>query len=68
MHKLHRYAICFSDDIVYFRLHSNENGYAAYYSNKKLKCYYNNISNINRKGIYVYFNNDYYGYIPKNTI
>jgi len=56
------------DNVVYFRLHGNENGYATDYSNEKLKYYYDNIFNGNKNEIYVYFNNDYYGYAPKNAL
>jgi len=56
------------DNIIYFRLHGDENGYATDYSSNKLKAFYNEIINIKPEKAFIYFNNDYNAMAPKNAL
>jgi len=56
------------DNIVYFRLHGDINGYATDYNKERLEKYYNDIKETNADKIYLYFNNDYNGFAPKNAL
>jgi uncharacterized protein YecE (DUF72 family) len=53
---------------VYIRMHGDVNGYATDYSEERLNELGKNIVQGNYHSVYVYFNNDYHGYAPKNAL
>ncbi|KAA8923049.1 DUF72 domain-containing protein [Thermoplasma sp.] len=55
------------DSIIYVRLHGNVNGYATDYDKDYLMDLAHRIIALNPETVYVYFNNDYGGYAPKNA-
>ncbi len=57
-------------DTAYFRMHGRTNWYAYNYTNEELVNLANIMTNffqIGAKTIYVFFNNDYSGFAPKNA-
>jgi len=56
-------------DFVYIRRHGKEGSYATSYSIDELRNDARRISNYLNAGkdVFIYFNNDYYGYAPKNA-
>ncbi|CAC12119.1 conserved hypothetical protein [Thermoplasma acidophilum] len=56
------------DSVVYVRLHGNVNGYATDYNEEYLTDLAQRIIDVKPQSLYVYFNNDYSGYAPKNAI
>lgn len=79
--KAHSVSICMADwpefiddlpvtsDFVYIRRHGEGGSYATCYSEAQLKNDAKRIKGYMRdkKDIYIYFNNDYHGYAPKNA-
>jgi len=59
-----------TSDFVYIRRHGKEGCYATCYSNAELKRDAKRIRNYlkNRKDVFIYFNNDYHGYAPRNAL
>jgi len=59
-----------TSDFVYLRLHGGEVLYGSSYSDKELKGWTEKIASWGEKGkdIFVYFNNDAYGFAIKNVI
>ncbi|MEM0127559.1 MAG: DUF72 domain-containing protein [Thermoplasmatales archaeon] len=55
-------------DDVYIRMHGNIYGYATDYSEKTLMELATTLIDKNYRVTYVYFNNDYNGYAPKNAL
>ncbi|BAB59615.1 hypothetical protein [Thermoplasma volcanium GSS1] len=55
------------DVIIYMRMHGDTNGYATDYPLEKLKDMLNRIIDLSPDYAYIYFNNDYNGYAPKNA-
>jgi len=57
-------------DFTYLRLHGGEVLYGSYYSDKELKQWAEKIQNWRKKGktLFVYFNNDAYGFSVKNAL
>lgn len=55
-------------DDIYLRLHGPERWYRHDYSDDELKTWVEKIRNSGAKRIWVYFNNDYDGYAPKNAL
>jgi len=74
-------ALCFIDsprweseevvtaDFVYIRMHGSKSLYSSNYSQKELKSLAEKIRDYLKKGldVYVYFNNDAFGFAPKNA-
>ncbi|WP_297214869.1 DUF72 domain-containing protein [Thermoplasma sp.] len=56
------------DSIVYLRLHGDVNGYATDYPDDRLRAFAQKIVDMDPEVVYIYFNNDYNGYAPKNAI
>ena len=59
-----------TSDYVYLRLHGGEVLYGSSYSDKELKDWAGRIENWRAKGktVFVYFNNDAYGFAVKNAL
>jgi uncharacterized protein YecE (DUF72 family) len=59
-----------TSDFVYLRLHGGEVLYGSNYSDKELKGWAGKIENWREKekDIFVYFNNDAYGFAIKNAL
>jgi len=59
-----------TSDFVYLRLHGGEVLYGSNYSDKELKQWAEKVRNWRRKRkiIFVYFNNDAYGFAIKNAL
>ena len=57
-------------DFTYLRLHGGEVLYGSYYSDKELKQWAEKIQNWRKKGktLFVYSNNDAYGFAVKNAL
>jgi uncharacterized protein YecE (DUF72 family) len=57
-------------DFTYLRLHGGEVLYGSYYSDKELKQWAEKIKDWRKKGktLFVYFNNDAYGFSVKNAL
>ncbi len=57
-------------DFTYLRLHGGEVLYGSYYSDKELKQWAEKIKDWRKKGktLFVYFNNDAYGFAVKNAL
>jgi len=57
-------------DFVYLRLHGGERLYGSNYSDKELKDWANRIGGWMRKGkdVFIFFNNDAYGFAVKNGL
>lgn len=58
-----------TSDFVYIRRHGKEGSYATCYSKAELKKDATRIRNYlkNGKDVFIYFNNDYHGYAPRNA-
>ena len=58
-----------TSDYVYLRFHGREQLYASDYSEADLQLYAEKIVNWNNEGrvVWVFFNNDYYGFAVKNA-
>jgi uncharacterized protein YecE (DUF72 family) len=79
--RAHRIAVCQSDaadwplwdavttDLVYVRLHGHEQTYASDYSESALRAWARKVRRWTREGrdVHVYFDNDAYGYAPRNA-
>jgi len=63
------YYEAFTSGFVYLRLHGREQLYASDYQENDLRSYAESILNWMNKGkeVWVFFNNDYYGYAVKNA-
>jgi len=59
-----------TSDFVYLRLHGGEVLYGSNYSDKELKGWTEKIEKWREKGkdVFVYFNNDAYGFAIKNAL
>jgi uncharacterized protein YecE (DUF72 family) len=59
-----------TSNFVYLRLHGGEVLYGSNYSDKELKGWTEKIENWGKKGrdVFVYFNNDTYGFAIKNAL
>jgi len=59
-----------TSNLVYLRLHGGEVLYASNYSDRELNGWAEKIRDWRRKGkiVFVYFNNDAYGFAPKNAL
>jgi len=59
-----------TSDFVYLRLHGGEVLYGSNYSDKELKGWAEKIGGWTerRKDVFVYFNNDAYGFAIKNAL
>jgi uncharacterized protein YecE (DUF72 family) len=59
-----------TSDFVYLRLHGGEVLYGSNYSDKELKLWAEKIQDWRRnvKTVFVYFNNDAYGFSVKNAL
>ena len=55
-------------DTIYIRFHGKENWYKYDYSDEELKSWAKKIKNSGAKTVFAYFNNDFYGYAPKNAL
>lgn len=80
--KKYNFALCWADtpnypykevitaDYVYIRLHGHEQLYASKYTKKQLSDYAKKIRKIANEGktVYVYFDNDAYGYAIQNAL
>ncbi len=58
-----------TSDFVYIRRHGEGGSYATCYSMAELKLDAKRIKNYlkDKKDIFIYFNNDYHGYAPRNA-
>jgi len=59
-----------TSNLIYLRLHGGEILYGSNYSDKELKQWSEKIRGWRRKGkiVFVYFNNDAYGFATKNAL
>ena len=59
-----------TSDFVYIRRHGENGSYATSYSSEKLKTDATRISKYlrDKKDVFIYFNNDAFGYAPKNAL
>ncbi|WP_297474101.1 DUF72 domain-containing protein [Persephonella sp.] len=55
-------------DTVYIRFHGKENWYRHDYSEDELKLWADWIKKESPENLFVYFNNDFYAYAPKNAL
>lgn len=55
-------------DEIYLRLHGPERWYRHDYSDSELEMWADKIRNSGAKRAWIYFNNDYEGYAPKNAL
>ncbi|MEM3362999.1 MAG: DUF72 domain-containing protein, partial [Thermoplasmatales archaeon] len=53
---------------AYLRMHGDVNGYATDYSDDFLENLAKGLAGRRYNEIYIYFNNDYHGYAPKNAL
>ncbi|MEM2056375.1 MAG: DUF72 domain-containing protein [Thermoplasmatales archaeon] len=53
---------------AYLRMHGDVNGYATDYSDDFLENLAKGLAGRRYNDIYIYFNNDYHGYAPKNAL
>ncbi len=62
--------IAITSDFVYIRRHGKGGSYATLYSKAELKRDANRIRNYLKEGkdVFIYFNNDYHGYAPRNAM
>lgn len=77
--KNHNFALTISDtpdyplieeytaSFAYFRFHGHKRLYTSNYSLKELKTWSQKIKKLKAKEVYIYFDNDAYGYAPKNA-
>ena len=56
-----------SSNFIYIRLHGPTILYASYYSEKELKKIVQTIKQNNNKDLFVYFNNDFFGFAIQNA-
>jgi uncharacterized protein YecE (DUF72 family) len=59
-----------TSDFAYIRRHSRGGSYASCYSTEELKADASRIKKYlrQRRDVYIYFNNDAFGYAPKNAL
>ncbi len=62
--------LCVTSDFVYIRRHGDGGNYATYYSKAALKKDAKRIKDFLKDGkdVFIYFNNDYNGYAPRNAL